>query len=73
MLIEYYATQHEDDKLFKMIDKFNIEILEAFNPEDYYYVIETNDNRILSLMLLLNIESYVTARGEKIVGASAEL
>lgn len=71
MLIEYYATEQEDDKLYKMIDKFGIHIKEAFNPEDYYYVLETDDERIVSIMTLLNIEMYIS--GEKIVGGSANL
>jgi arsenate reductase-like glutaredoxin family protein len=71
VIIEYYATEQEDDKLFKLIQKFDIHIKEAFNPEDYYYVLETDDDRIVSIMTLLNIEMFIA--GEKIVGGSASL
>lgn len=71
MLIEYYATKQEDDKLFDWMEKLDIKWTEAFNPEDYYYVLETDDTRVVTMMTLLNMEIYVS--GEKICGASANL
>jgi len=73
MLIEYYATNEEDDKIFEWIDKLGIKYTEAFNPEDYYFVLETDDDRIITIMGLLGIEMYISAQGEKIVGGSAKL
>ena len=73
MLIEYYATREEDDKVFEWIDKLGIVWTEAFNPEDYYYVLETDDDRIITIMGLLGIEMYISCRGEKIHGTSAKL
>ena len=71
MLIEYYATPEEDDKLFEWIDKLNIKYTEAFNPEDYYYVIECDDDRIVTVMTLLDMEIYIS--GSVIRNAKAEL
>lgn len=56
MLIEYYATDIEDKKLEKSLEHFDIK--EWFNPEEGYYVIETDDERIATVFALLNIEWY---------------
>jgi hypothetical protein len=60
MLIEYYATDLEDRQLEKALDKFDI--LEWFNPEDGYFVLETNDQRVVTIMALFNLELYITER-----------
>jgi len=73
MLIEYFASEQEDERLYQLIERFNIKITEAFNPQDRYYVLETHDDRIVSLMLLCGIEAYISTTGEKIVGATARL
>jgi ribosome assembly protein YihI (activator of Der GTPase) len=73
MLIEYYATNEEDDKIFEWMEKLGIKYTEAFNPEDYYFVLETDDDRIITVMTLLGIEMYISAQGEKIVGGEAKL
>lgn len=69
MLIEYYATEAEDRKLEQVLENFDIK--EWFNPENDYYVLETDDPRVLTIMRVMNIELYVA--GEKIAGASARL
>jgi hypothetical protein len=69
MLIEYYATEAEDRELEKVLEHF--EIKEWFNPDQYYYVLETDDPRVLTIMRVMNIELYVV--GEKIAGAEARL
>ena len=58
MLIEYYATEAEDDVLEARLKNFHIS--NAFNPEDGYFVLETDDPRVLTLMSLMGIEMYVT-------------
>lgn len=58
MLIEYYATEQEDDVLEQRLKNFHIDC--AFNPEEGYYVMETRDLRVLTLMSLMGIEMYVT-------------
>ena len=69
MLIEYYATPQEDQTLEAALEHFDID--EWFNPEEGYYVLETHDPRVLTVMYLLNIELYTL--GEKITGFSAKL
>lgn len=69
MLIEYYATDQEDQHIERVLENFTI--LNWFNPEDGYYVLETEDERVLTLLSLLNIELYVS--GTKISGAAAHL
>ena len=58
MLIEYYATDEEDKALERAIEHLHID--NAFNPEEGYYVIDTRDERVLTVMSLLNVEMYVT-------------
>ncbi len=58
MLIEYYATWEEDDVLEERIKHFHIQ--NAFNPEEGYFVLETDDERVLTVMRLMGIEMYVT-------------
>ena len=55
MLIEYYATKSEDVAIDRAIEHLVID--NAFNPEDCYYVLETKDDRVLTIM---GIELYVT-------------
>lgn len=69
MLIEYYATDYEDTQIEKALAKF--EILEWFNPEDEYYVLETNDDRVVTVLHLLGIELWISS--ERIRDAKAEL
>ena len=58
MIIEYYATELEDRAIDRAIAHLHID--NAFNPEEGYYVIDTRDERVLTLMSLLNVEMYVT-------------
>lgn len=58
MLIEYYATKSEDAAIDRAIEHLVID--NAFNPEDCYYVLETKDDRVLTIMSLMGIELYVT-------------
>jgi hypothetical protein len=69
MLIEYYATDAEDTRLEKMLSKYKID--EWFNPEDDYYILETQDPQVVTIMSLLGIELYVS--GKRIVGFEAKL
>ena len=69
MIVEYYATDHQDQQLELALEKYHI--INWFNPEDDYYVLETDDDRVITTMTLLGIELY--AHGEKIVGATAKL
>jgi hypothetical protein len=69
MLIEYYATDYEDTQIEKALEKF--EILEWFNPEDEYYVLETNDERVVTVLSLLGIELWITS--ERIRDVKADL
>lgn len=58
MIIEYCATDQEDKQLEKALS--NYDILEWFNPEDGYYVIETEDAKVVTIMALFGIEIYIT-------------
>jgi hypothetical protein len=69
MLIEYYASDYEDTQIEKALEKF--EILEWFNPEDEYYVLETNDERVVTVLSLLGIELWITS--ERIRDVKADL
>jgi hypothetical protein len=71
MLIEYYATEAEDRQLEQMIK--SDAILEWFNPECGYYILETDDPQVLTIMHLMGLEVYVSARAEKITTTSAKL
>ena len=69
MLIEYYATDYEDTQIEKALEKFKI--LEWFNPEDGYYVLETNDERVVTVLALLGIELWIAS--ERIRDVKADL
>lgn len=58
MLIEYYATDDEDLRIERALAKFKID--EWFNPEEAYYVLETQDSRVITVLHLLGIELYIT-------------
>lgn len=58
MLVEYYAYEEEDKALFKALENFNI--INAFNPEDGYYILETDDERVITIMSLFNLELWVS-------------
>ena len=58
MLIEYYANDIEDQMIEKQMQKYHID--NWFNPEDNYYVIETQDDKILTILAILGIEVYVS-------------
>lgn len=59
MLIEYYASDLEDTKLEHALSAYFIK--EWFNPEDGYYVIETDDDRVITTMSLMGIELYISS------------
>lgn len=69
MIIEYYATDDEDTMLERVLEKYKI--INWFNPEDGYYVLETDDPKVVTVMSLVGIELYIS--GEKIVGGKANL
>lgn len=58
MLIEYYATELEDRAIERAIQYLHID--NAFNPEEGYYVIDTKDPRVLTVLSLMGVEMYVT-------------
>jgi len=57
MIIEYCATDEQDGQIEVLLKGY--EILEWFNPEDEYYVLETLDARVLTILCLFDIEIYV--------------
>ena len=57
MLIQYYATDSEDSKIEKLLKDYPIK--EWFNPEDGFYVMDTDDERIPTILALLGIEVYL--------------
>lgn len=63
MLIEYYATLEEDRALERALQHF--EIKEWFNPEDTYYVLETDDTTVITIMAVFGIEAYITDRNNE--------
>jgi hypothetical protein len=56
MIIEYYATDEQDRRIERALDAYDI--VNWFNPEDGYYVLETNDDRVITTLSLLGIEVY---------------
>lgn len=58
MLIEYYATEEEDRRLERALEHYHI--AEWFNPEEGYYVLDTEDPRVITTMTLMGIELWVT-------------
>ena len=58
MLIEYYANDYEDRKIDEALKDFDIK--DFYNPEEGYYVISTEDSRIVTILSLLGIELYIT-------------
>lgn len=63
VLIEYYATEHEDCQIERALEHFDIK--EWFNPEEGYYVLETNDPRVETVFALLGIEWYEVVNTDK--------
>ena len=63
MLIEYYATEYEDRQIERALEHFDI--VNWFNPEEGYYVIESYDPRIATVFALLNIEWYEVVDTDK--------
>ena len=57
MIIEYCAADEQDGQIEVLLKGY--EILEWFNPEDEYYVLETLDARVLTILCLFDIEMYV--------------
>lgn len=58
MLIEYTATDEEDDRLERALKRIHIK--EWFNPEDGYYILETDDERVPTIMMLFNIDFVIS-------------
>lgn len=58
MLIEYYATDYEDIQIDRVLKPYAI--TNWFNPEENYYVLETEDDRVITALALLGIELYIT-------------
>jgi hypothetical protein len=56
MIIEYYATDEQDRRIERALDAYDI--VNWFNPEDGYYVLETNDDRVITTLSILGIEVY---------------
>ena len=57
MLIEYIADDAEHDLITKWLDSY--EILEWYNPEEYFFVLETQDSRVATVLGILGIEFYI--------------
>ncbi len=57
MIVEYYATEEQDEQMSVLLKGYDI--IEWFNPEDDYYVLETHDARVLTIMCLFDIEIYI--------------
>lgn len=57
MLIQYYASDAEDKRIESLLE--NYEIKEWFNPEENFYVMDTDDERIPTMLCLLDIEVYL--------------
>lgn len=57
MLIEYCADDEEFDKLTPWLK--NCEIINWCNPEEGYFIIETQDHRVTTMLGLMGIEFYV--------------
>lgn len=69
MIIEYYATDHQDLQIEQALT--NLVIKEWFNPEDYYYVLETDDDQVITILKLLGVDLYIA--GERIRTVEANL
>ena len=54
MLLEYCASDTQDRLIERALK--NIVIDEWFNPSDDYYVLETQDDRAVTILALLGIE-----------------
>jgi hypothetical protein len=57
MLVEYFATDDQDRQLDVLLKGYVIE--EWFNPQDQYYVLESMDARVLTILCLFDIEIRV--------------
>jgi hypothetical protein len=57
MLLEYYATDSEDLEIERILKNKNI--IEWFNPEEDYYVMETDDETVVTILCLLGIEVFI--------------
>lgn len=58
MIIEYYADDVEDQRLEQALAHYHIK--EWFNPEDTYFILETEDPRVITTMTLLGIELFIS-------------
>lgn len=75
MLIEYYTTLQQDDVLFEWMKNKDVKWTNAFNPEDDYFVLETDDKRVPTIMTLMGMHIYCisVAQGDRIRSAEADL
>jgi hypothetical protein len=58
MIIEYYATDEQDAVLERWLKGYKI--LEWFNPEDDYYVLETEEEAVITVLGIVGIEFYMS-------------
>lgn len=63
MLIEYRATPRQDGLLEKAFAPYFI--MEWFNPSEDYYVLETEDPRVVQTLNLMNIVYQITESANK--------
>lgn len=54
MIIEYFADPEDDRHLEKVLTHYKI--TNWFNPDEGYYVIETDDDRVVTVLHLLGLE-----------------
>lgn len=60
MLIEYTATDAEDRIIERALSYYHIS--NWFNPEEDYYVLETEDDRVVTTLALLNIDFVISSK-----------
>lgn len=57
MILEYCASDCEDLKIERAFE--HVHVINWFNPEDNFYVLETNDDRAVTILHLLGIEVFI--------------
>lgn len=57
MLIKYNATPAQDIQIDKCLKKYAVTAW--YSPEEYFYVLETKDSAVVTVLTLLGIECHV--------------
>jgi hypothetical protein len=58
MIIAYTATDAEDTRLERAFE--HLHISNWFNPEENYYVLETEDSRVTTILAIFGIDFVVS-------------